>query len=274
MTKCATTLVAVGIGLIWMTACGGRSQNGGSGAAGASSSAGAAGVGNGGSTSNAGAAGASACALPKLTGPCDAYNPSFWHNPKTGLCEPFVYGGCEGNANRFATREACIAQCGSTTGDDWGSCENDGDCSLVSNGCCAACEPVRDEQLLAVNAKHVVDQQNSICPGGAACAPCASATEYEGTLKYFKPVCTAHRCSLLDVRQSPLTECKTDADCTLRDGVNCCAGCDGSGYVPVNASADFCDGAPTPCPACVSIGANQYRAQCKSGACAFSPPLR
>jgi len=79
---------------------------------------------------------------------------------------------------------------------------------------------------------------------------------------------------VLDVRQSPLTACKTNADCTLRDGVNCCAECDGSVYVPVNVSANFCDNTPTACPGCTSTGALQYRVQCDKGVCAFQLPLR
>jgi hypothetical protein len=266
-------MFAIGIGLTFLIACGGRSQSEGGGATGGQNGAGSAGIGNGGSAAGAGASGAGPCDLPKLTGPCDGYAPSFWHNPKTGLCEPFVYGGCEGNANRFATRDACIAQCGSSPSDNWGSCEHDSDCTLVSNGCCEGCEPVEDQQLLAINRQYVGDQQNSICPIAASCVPCPTVTEYEATRKYFKPVCTSHQCSLLDVRQSPLTQCKANADCTLRDGVNCCSECDGSGYVPVNNSANFCD-APTACPKCVSITPREYQAECIKGVCAFAPPLR
>ena len=35
-----------------------------------------------------------------------------FYNVETGLCEQFVYGGCDGNANNFATREECEATCG------------------------------------------------------------------------------------------------------------------------------------------------------------------
>ncbi len=52
------------------------------------------------------------CLLPADTGPCDAVIPRYFYNVETGLCEQFIYGGCEGNANNFATPEECEATCG------------------------------------------------------------------------------------------------------------------------------------------------------------------
>ncbi|PRW21136.1 tissue factor pathway inhibitor 2 [Chlorella sorokiniana] len=53
------------------------------------------------------------CTLPADKGPCRAALPSWFYNAATGACEPFIYGGCQGNANRFpdaATCEAAAAQ--------------------------------------------------------------------------------------------------------------------------------------------------------------------
>jgi hypothetical protein len=52
------------------------------------------------------------CELPIEPGPCRAAIPRWGFVPKTGRCEPFVYGGCGGNANNFETREACEQRCG------------------------------------------------------------------------------------------------------------------------------------------------------------------
>ncbi|MEO8903891.1 MAG: hypothetical protein ABI627_20420 [Polyangiaceae bacterium] len=216
MTKCATELVAIGVGLFWMMGCAGKSQTDGPGAAGAQNTAGSASSGASGASS-AGTSGAGAA--------------------------------------------------------NWGACQYDSDCTLVSNGCCDSCEPVQAAQLAAINVSHIADQQNSICPGGAACAPCPTATQYEATGKYFKPVCSSGQCAVLDARESPLTQCKVDSDCEIRDGVNCCQGCSGS-FVPASKTADFCDGRRTTCPLCVSIGADQYQAICNAGTCSFKPPLR
>lgn len=67
-------------------------------------------AGTGGSSGTAGGGGV--CSLPLESGPCDAYVPSFGFSQPDGHCVPFVYGGCQGNDNRFSTLEACEAKCG------------------------------------------------------------------------------------------------------------------------------------------------------------------
>ncbi|RWS26974.1 uncharacterized protein B4U80_08391 [Leptotrombidium deliense] len=56
------------------------------------------------------------CSLqPKQNGvagrQCKAYIPSWSYNEKTDLCEFFIYGGCGGNENRFASPDVCIEIC-------------------------------------------------------------------------------------------------------------------------------------------------------------------
>ncbi|CAF1181055.1 unnamed protein product [Rotaria sp. Silwood1] len=51
------------------------------------------------------------CELAPETGPCRGMFPSFYYNPSTKQCESFIYGGCQGNANRFETKKDCHAQC-------------------------------------------------------------------------------------------------------------------------------------------------------------------
>ncbi|KAL8588779.1 hypothetical protein ACOMHN_035275 [Nucella lapillus] len=51
------------------------------------------------------------CHLPRSTGPCKAYFPSYFFNTATRKCERFVYGGCQGNDNRFSSLGACTAAC-------------------------------------------------------------------------------------------------------------------------------------------------------------------
>ena len=45
------------------------------------------------------------------SGPCEALIPSFFFNPKSGRCERFNYGGCQGNKNRFRTEQECNDRC-------------------------------------------------------------------------------------------------------------------------------------------------------------------
>ncbi|XP_076464212.1 papilin-like isoform X2 [Babylonia areolata] len=51
------------------------------------------------------------CNLPADPGPCEALIPSFFFDKKDGTCKNFTYGGCQGNENRFASREDCENTC-------------------------------------------------------------------------------------------------------------------------------------------------------------------
>ena len=53
----------------------------------------------------------SECNLPRAAGLCMAFFPSYFYNTQTGECESFVYGGCQGNANRFDSRMQCEQKC-------------------------------------------------------------------------------------------------------------------------------------------------------------------
>lgn len=52
------------------------------------------------------------CAQPPASGMCLAYFPSYYYNPSTKTCESFIYGGCQGNSNRFFSFDDCMAKCG------------------------------------------------------------------------------------------------------------------------------------------------------------------
>ncbi|CBY07598.1 unnamed protein product [Oikopleura dioica] len=54
---------------------------------------------------------ASVCDLPMDVGPCRAAMPVFYFNGATQQCEQFFYGGCQGNDNRFLTKEECESTC-------------------------------------------------------------------------------------------------------------------------------------------------------------------
>ncbi|KAH8036910.1 hypothetical protein HPB51_006971 [Rhipicephalus microplus] len=46
------------------------------------------------------------------SGPCFSSMPKYYYRTETKKCEMFVYGGCEGNENRFDTQKACQEKCG------------------------------------------------------------------------------------------------------------------------------------------------------------------
>uniref|UniRef100_A0A2L2XZH5 Putative serine proteinase inhibitor n=1 Tax=Parasteatoda tepidariorum TaxID=114398 RepID=A0A2L2XZH5_PARTP len=51
------------------------------------------------------------CSGEAETGLCRAYFPSWYFDTKSGTCKRFVYGGCGGNGNRYATEEECLQTC-------------------------------------------------------------------------------------------------------------------------------------------------------------------
>ncbi|XP_028618722.1 tissue factor pathway inhibitor isoform X2 [Grammomys surdaster] len=51
------------------------------------------------------------CAMRAEDGPCKAMIRSYFFNMYTHQCEEFIYGGCEGNENRFDTLEECKETC-------------------------------------------------------------------------------------------------------------------------------------------------------------------
>lgn len=51
------------------------------------------------------------CMLTPDPGPCRAAFPMFYHDPNTGTCQSFIYGGCSGNQNRYNSMEECMIHC-------------------------------------------------------------------------------------------------------------------------------------------------------------------
>ncbi|KAH3892698.1 hypothetical protein DPMN_016823 [Dreissena polymorpha] len=55
--------------------------------------------------------GVDVCSLDRDSGSCRFASRKWFYNHREGKCEEFVYGGCEGNQNRFESREECESQC-------------------------------------------------------------------------------------------------------------------------------------------------------------------
>ncbi|XP_005182678.1 kunitz-like toxin PcKuz3 [Musca domestica] len=52
------------------------------------------------------------CGQPSaVIGICRAEIPKFTYNAASNECISFVYGGCHGNDNNFATKEECEEKC-------------------------------------------------------------------------------------------------------------------------------------------------------------------
>merc|ERR1712112_363083 len=68
-----------------------------------------------------------ACSEPFADiGHCLAKMPRWSFNPETRRCEKFIYGGCNGNANRFEKYEQCTNICVFNIGKE---CSSDEDCN-------------------------------------------------------------------------------------------------------------------------------------------------
>uniref|UniRef100_A0A7I4YIL0 BPTI/Kunitz inhibitor domain-containing protein n=1 Tax=Haemonchus contortus TaxID=6289 RepID=A0A7I4YIL0_HAECO len=51
------------------------------------------------------------CSLPLIRGPCEERLIKFGYSFASRKCSSFVYSGCQGNANNFATLEECNKAC-------------------------------------------------------------------------------------------------------------------------------------------------------------------
>ncbi|XP_078366590.1 uncharacterized protein LOC144650724 isoform X3 [Oculina patagonica] len=68
------------------------------------------------------------CKLKPEVGRCKGYFPRYFFNHTSGQCDKFIYGGCEGNGNRFPTLELCQKKCQIPASDQLAAKEKPGRC--------------------------------------------------------------------------------------------------------------------------------------------------
>ncbi|KAH9505502.1 hypothetical protein Btru_057462 [Bulinus truncatus] len=51
------------------------------------------------------------CSLPVEPGKCFGYFEMFYYDSESDSCKDFIYGGCQGNENRFVSLEECEELC-------------------------------------------------------------------------------------------------------------------------------------------------------------------
>jgi hypothetical protein len=274
------------LAVVFASACGGNSFSGGDDPKGGEGSGGSvttggtgnvAGKGSGGSSSKAGTTshagttssagaggnqGGDACNAYPDSGNCEAYLERWYHDPATGLCRGFVYGGCGGNGNNYESFEACQKACPGGS-PNYDACTKPTDCVVAGGGCCGICDApdLKARDLIAYNKQYAANL--FLCggtagaaapPGDIACVPCLEPPADSGSLKYFVPNCVQGACVVEDIRTSSVSLCKTGQDCTLRSGNGCCESCGGSQAIAVNNTGAFqklvCGDMLPPCAAC------------------------
>merc|ERR1711962_515240 len=110
---------------------------------------------------------------------CNITNARFYHN--AGKCEQFIYGGCRGNENNFASLEACQARC-------------------IAGRQGAAEEPKCQHGDQSFNRGDIVKLAN---PGGSGCRSCVCSTpplltcrEMVCPMRMFTPPAGGQNCVL------------------------------------------------------------------------------
>jgi hypothetical protein len=217
-------------------------------------------------------AGPRECSAPPESGACNAYLQRWYLDIATGICKPFVYGGCGGNANNYESLAACQAACPSTN-PSYDHCDVAADCTLGPAGCCGECDgPNVGAHSLIAYARRYEAEVRSGC-GDVACGGCSELPGFDGQLKYFVPDCVDHQCIVLDIRTSEITACADDQQCIVRHGTSCCPACDSNQRVAISRldllQAHVCSADSNDCP---TIGCNLPEgsaAHCVEGHCAL-----
>jgi hypothetical protein len=203
---------------------------------------------------------------PLATYPCDL-DGYFRFDATTGECVAVTSGGCPVvPAQVFWTLAECVSTCPGAKPAET-ACDDAADCAVHFVGCCAGCEPVDPEVVVAINRERT----DTLETCGAVCGECDTVSETERTGEYYIPACARRSCYVGDLRTSPDSICAEDSDCILREGSKCCEGCDGEGFVAVsslNWLDEVCEYAP-PCDACVGEIPPNIAARCdqQSGHC-------
>jgi hypothetical protein len=179
-------------------------------------------VGGGGAGGSGGSRSPDRCSLPMWddTAPnytCDGYMWRYWHNPTTGLCQLYFYGGCGATWNSFTSWRECVDTCsGQNPAAGLDGCTVPADCVAANPFCLetVCSNPLGD--FVGVNRQQLGELQRRL---SCSYVPRCDHGDTGAT-------CQAGVCVTVKVWQSDLSVCSTDSDCALRYGVDCCEACD------------------------------------------------
>ena len=124
------------------------------------------------------------------SGPCDAAIPVYWFDPSTNTCEQRIYGGCDGNDNRYESLDECRVACDAEQGtqclvegeryDSGARVPDPFSCNtcLCQAGALTTCTEVGCEEACPPNRKS-----------GSSCAQCGADDTCEVVETACLPVC-------------------------------------------------------------------------------------
>jgi len=187
---------------------------------------------------------------PNAPGGCAAIFPNWTHDAETGLCMPFIYGGCGATENNYESLAECQTACRKNRPINLDECASGSDCALTLASCCGPPNVTgyTAHDFVAYAPQH--QGQLDLCEIPTCTDP---PGDLSGERKYFVPECVQNECTVTDLRTSELTRCETAQDCRLRMGSGCCEGC--GDLIAVRNDGSFekqvCGDAILPCPPCV-----------------------
>ena len=140
------------------------------------------------------------CELPPEVGPCDALIHRYYFDVDSQSCRHFVYGGCEGNENNFASLDECRTSCREPPSAS-ASCEVEG--VVYPSGSDGVGDP------LSCNTCACEDGALTTCTEIGCPEPCPEGTTYGTSCVECGPV---DQCEV--VRIGCLPSCEDDDDCS------------------------------------------------------------
>jgi len=158
------------------------------------------------------------------------------------------------------------------------ACTKNSDCSFELEACCF-CYTYSVGDLAAVNTRYAESYRNRVCADTSSCSPCGSWPR--DVAPNVVATCRAGRCAVVDILETELTACDTEADCKFRSSRCCgCSESAGSGLViaiGVDQDAAYealrCDpgAACAECSATIPEAPDFYQA-CFGGHCGIGTP--
>jgi len=107
---------------------------------------------------------------------------------------------------------------------DFSACTGNDTCVLEPVGPCGAgCEPIPLSRLEAINGANVAAYERSKPPTPCIENLCPELAYADLQMQNYYAECIAGHCQALDVRETDLSRCQMDTDCSLRAGTSCCA---------------------------------------------------